>query len=132
MCWTGDVVGGYKTLSMGSFIVSSSALYWTIFILSLVVLFALMCFKNSYPINYVLLSLWTVAMSTSVATACVATLCDPLVQTPSGGISPASLAPAQSHLYQGAVLCAVGTEQVQNQPQAQKSRISNRCKGKSS
>ena len=81
MLMTSDkLVGKYHVLSLGSVIVASSALYWTIFIVSVVILGFLTCFKRSYPINYFLLSLWTIAMSVSVATACVCVLCDPMVQ----------------------------------------------------
>ena len=111
MLLTSDkAIGNYKVLSLGSFIVSSTAFYWTTFILTFVILIALMCYKNVYPINYTLLGVWTIVMSFTVATACVITLCDPMVQSGSS-ILPFSLAKGPVHLYSGGLFCAVGTPQ---------------------
>ena len=113
MKMTGQYVGAYETLSMGSFIVSSRAFYWFIFVISFVLLIALLCYKNTYPVNYCLLGSWTLSISFSVATACVVVLCDPMVVTGQQEIIPLSLAkdgPAGSlALFQNSVYCAVGT-----------------------
>jgi FtsH-binding integral membrane protein len=113
MKMTGQYVGTYETLSMGSFIVSSRAFYIFIFIISFVLLIALLCFKNTYPVNYCLLGAWTLSISFSVATACVVVLCDPMVVTGRQEILPFSLAkdgtPGGLTLFQGSVYCAVGT-----------------------
>jgi FtsH-binding integral membrane protein len=112
MLLTSDqAVGKYQVLSLGSFIVSSQPFYWTIFILTFGILFALMCFKDAYPINYILLTVWTAAISFSVASACVVVLCDPMVEVSGGTVSPASLAPQHGRLYHGVLMCAYGTEQ---------------------
>lgn len=110
MKMTGQYVGNYETLSMGSFIVSSRAFYWFIFVVSFILLFALLCLKNAYPVNYALLAAWTISISFSVATACVVTLCDPMVETDDKALSPFSLAGGMGHLYKGEVYCAVGTD----------------------
>eukprot|EP00291_Cryptomonas_curvata_P027921 CAMPEP_0172206614 /NCGR_PEP_ID=MMETSP1050-20130122/33324_1 /TAXON_ID=233186 /ORGANISM="Cryptomonas curvata, Strain CCAP979/52" /LENGTH=235 /DNA_ID=CAMNT_0012885733 /DNA_START=184 /DNA_END=891 /DNA_ORIENTATION=- len=111
MLLTSDkAIGDYKVLSLGSFIVSSTAFYWITFILTFAILIALMCYKNVYPINYTLLGVWTIAISFTVASACVITLCDPMVQSGSS-ILPFSLAKGSVHLYSGGLFCAVGTPQ---------------------
>ena len=110
---TGPFVGSYETLSLGSFIVSSRAFYWFIFIVSIVLLLALLCFKNVYPVNYGLLGGWTLSISFSVATACVVALCDPMVVTQNQQLLPLSIAvqgtPGNLKLYQDSYYCAVGT-----------------------
>ncbi len=113
MKMTGQYVGTYETLSLGSFIVSSRAFYWFIFIVSFVLLVALLCFKNTYPVNYCLLGVWTLSISFSVATACVVVLCDPMVVTSRQEVLPFSLAKDGAAgaltLFQDSVYCAVGT-----------------------
>ena len=111
---TGQYVGSYETLSLGSFIVSSRAFYWFIFVTSFALLIALLCFKNIYPVNYLLLSGWTLAISCSVASACVVALCDPMVVTQQQQLLPLSLAvkggAGNIALFENSVYCAVGTE----------------------
>jgi FtsH-binding integral membrane protein len=113
MKMTGQYVGSYETLSMGSFIVGSRAFSWFIIIISLVLLISLLCYKNTYPVNYYLLGTWTVSISFSVATSCVMVLCDPMVVTGRQEILPLSLvrdgAPGGLSLFQNSVYCAVGT-----------------------
>lgn len=114
MKMTGQYVGSYATLSLGSFIVSSRAFYWFIFIVSIILLVALLCFKNVYPVNYALLGGWTLSLSFSVATACVVVLCDPMVVTQNQEFAPLSIAQQEPtagslKLYQDSFYCAVGT-----------------------
>mmetsp|Transcript_8006 Transcript_8006/g.24062 ORF Transcript_8006/g.24062 Transcript_8006/m.24062 type:complete len:235 (-) Transcript_8006:147-851(-) len=111
MLLTADApIGDYKVLSLGSFIVNSRAFYITIFVFSLVLLCPLMCFKDSYPTNLILLLLWTATISFSVASACVVVSCDPMIQTKTGALLPNSLYTGSGQLYKGAFYCAVGTE----------------------
>jgi FtsH-binding integral membrane protein len=115
MTMTGQYVGTYETLSLGSFIVSSRAFYWFIFVASFVLLFALLCFKSIYPVNYFLLAGWTLAISCSVASACVIVLCDPMVvnqklQQEPIPLSIALKTPGSLQLYQNSNYCAVGTD----------------------
>ena len=113
MTLTGEYVGGFPTLSFGSFIVSSTAFYWTTFALTFALLIALLCFKDRYPINYILLSAWTITMAFTVASACVVVLCDPMVQQGNAALLPLSNANAKDgswQLYKGTIFCVVGTE----------------------
>ncbi len=109
----GQYVGGFSTLSFGSFIASSTGFYIFVFVFTFLLLIPLICFKNMYPINYILLSFWTITISFSVASACVVTLCDPMVQQGSV-LVPLSYANATGdriQLYNNALYCALGTEQ---------------------
>ena len=103
------LVGGYQVLSFGSFLASSQAFSTCVFVFSVAVLISLFCLRHTYPLNMVLLSLWTVAMSFSVATACTMAVCDPMVVS-TAGIVPFSMAKtAAVDLAGGTVQCAVGT-----------------------
>jgi FtsH-binding integral membrane protein len=104
--------GGWNILALGSFLAGSQAFYWSIFVFSLLTLFALMAFKNRHPLNMQLLLLWTVMMAFSVATACVMVTCDPLVVDAKGGeAKPLSQWPpgASLGLAGGELQCAIGT-----------------------
>mmetsp|Transcript_85628 Transcript_85628/g.228325 ORF Transcript_85628/g.228325 Transcript_85628/m.228325 type:complete len:236 (+) Transcript_85628:335-1042(+) len=118
----GDTVGNFKTLSIGSVLVGSMAVYCLIFAVSLLLLFPLFCYKNQYPLNYWLLTFWTVSIAFSVATACARTVCDPMVTIANGdgtvnnlplslvaGVDAGSL-----KLFENGILCAVGTESAQS------------------
>ena len=48
----------YKTLGMGSVLASSQVLYWFIFIISLVLLFPLVYYKDKYPRNMIIYAFW--------------------------------------------------------------------------
>ena len=117
MTMTGEYVGSFPILSLGSFIVASTAFHWIVFVFTIVVLIALFCYRHSYPINYILLTVWTIAISFSVASACVVVLCDPMVQQRNGVVLPLSYSNASdsgTQLYRGSVLCAVGTARAQS------------------
>jgi len=117
----GPMVNGFHTLSIGSTLVGSRALYWCIFALSLVLLFALFCYKNKYPANMMLLSMWTISLALTVATSCTIATCDPLVTDgTAAGARPLSVAALtrQSSLYEGRIVCALGTAQADDGTQA--------------
>mmetsp|Transcript_24293 Transcript_24293/g.49213 ORF Transcript_24293/g.49213 Transcript_24293/m.49213 type:complete len:273 (+) Transcript_24293:113-931(+) len=101
-------IGEYAILSFGSFLASSYGFQLFIFIFSLIILFALMFCQNRYPLNMALLSIWTVAMSMSVATACAYTVCDPMVMGDDGPM-PASMTSHPIGLVDGTLSCATGT-----------------------
>ena len=61
-------------------------------VFALVLLVALMCNKNTYPLNMYLLALWTLVMAFSVATSCTVAMCDPMVKTTAGDVLPLSVA----------------------------------------
>jgi len=48
----------YYVLSFGSFLVASYGFRMFIFIFSLIVLISLFCFRQSYPMNMIMLSVW--------------------------------------------------------------------------
>mmetsp|Transcript_42822 Transcript_42822/g.101737 ORF Transcript_42822/g.101737 Transcript_42822/m.101737 type:complete len:238 (-) Transcript_42822:48-761(-) len=106
-------VAGYYVLALGSFLAGSKAFYWTMFVFSLITLFALMAYKNRHPLNLQLLAVWTIMMAFSVATTCVMVTCDPMVSK-SGLVAdstPLSLAtsPGALALAGGELQCAIGT-----------------------
>ena len=107
-----EQINGWTVLSMGSVLASSTAIRVTVFVLSLVLLFALFCLRHQYPMNMALLSAWTFAMAMSVATSCIYGMCDPMViPADGGGPLPFSIANnAKVLLYGGAFHCAVGTQ----------------------
>jgi FtsH-binding integral membrane protein len=112
MVMTSDtLISGFKVLSFGSFVVNSSGLQMGIYISSMIILFMLLCLKNTYPANYILLSIWTVALAFTVATACVSTVCDPMVTTSDGKVLPLSMAKGKVQLYDSYRSCAAETEQ---------------------
>jgi len=110
-----EKVGGYSVLSFGSLLASSSGLRIFIFVISIVCLLALFCMKDKYPTNMMLLALWTIAMSVSVATSCSFAMCDPMVVVENAkepipfSMAKSSRTPGIIKLYQGGYTCAVGT-----------------------
>jgi len=105
------LVGGWQVLSFGSFLASNGAFSIFVFVFSLIVLISLFCLRHAYPINMILLLLWTLAMSFTVATSCAMALCDPMVVPATGGDpTPLSLAKSVNlSLAGGRMSCAVGT-----------------------
>jgi len=102
-------VEGFNVLSFGSFIAGSGAFAVITFVVSFIVLISLFCVRHSYPLNTILLGIWTVAMALSVATACTMAVCDPLVVTPSG-VMPLSISKGAISIAGGAITCATNTE----------------------
>mmetsp|Transcript_21756 Transcript_21756/g.51642 ORF Transcript_21756/g.51642 Transcript_21756/m.51642 type:complete len:298 (-) Transcript_21756:309-1202(-) len=102
------LVGGYHILSFGTFLASAQWFQWLTFGLSLILLLCLFAFAYKHPLNMILLTLWTVAMSMSVATSCAMVVCDPMT-VDKGLHVPASIASPAATLAQGNIMCAVGT-----------------------
>mmetsp|Transcript_30058 Transcript_30058/g.75665 ORF Transcript_30058/g.75665 Transcript_30058/m.75665 type:complete len:428 (+) Transcript_30058:60-1343(+) len=104
-------VGSWQVLSFGSFLASSQGFSIFVFVFSVAVLISLFCLRHSYPLNMILLSVWTLAMSFTVATSCAMAVCDPMVTTsPGGAPTPLSLATSTNlQLAGGQMTCAVGT-----------------------